>query len=90
MRQTSSPWSAFAQSDPDPRHGLRHDPQGTLTAVTKMNSAELQGRVADACLQFHGGWGYMREMAIAHAWADARQARIAGGSIEIMKPIIAK
>lgn len=63
---------------------------GSLAAVAKMTTAELQGRVADACLQFHGGWGYMREMAIGRAWIDARQARIAGGSIEIMKLIISK
>jgi len=63
---------------------------GPLAAVAKMTSAEMQGRVADACLQLHGGWGYMREMAIGRAWVDARQARLAGGSIEIMKLIIAK
>lgn len=63
---------------------------GGLAAVAKMNCAEMQGKVADTCLQFHGGWGYMREMAIGRAWVDARQARLAGGSIEIMKLIIAK
>ena len=55
-----------------------------------VHTYEMQGRVADACLQLHGGWGYMREMAIGRAWVDARQARLAGGSIEIMKLISAK
>lgn len=63
---------------------------GTQAAVAKLSAAELQGRVADACLQFFGGWGYMCEMPIARAWVDARSARIAAGSVEIMKTIIAK
>ena len=63
---------------------------GELAAVAKMMAAELQGRVADACLQFFGASGYMREMPIGRAWAEARQSRIAGGSIEIMKLIISR
>lgn len=67
---------------------------GGLTAVdaaiAKMQSTELQGRVVDACLQLHGGWGYMWETPIARAFADARMSRIAGGSIEVMKQIIAR
>ena len=59
-------------------------------AVAKMRATEMQGRVVDACLQLHGGWGYMWEYPIARAYADARMARIAGGSIEVMKQIIAR
>ena len=58
--------------------------------VQGMMAAEMQGRVADACLQFFGALGYMRETPIGRAWIDARQARIAGGSIEIMKLIISR
>ena len=68
--------------------------QGKLTAVdaaiAKMQATELQGQVADQCLQLHGGWGYMWELPIARAFADARMSRIAGGSIEVMKQIIAR
>ena len=42
------------------------------------------------CLQLHGGYGYMWEYPIARAWADARVARIYGGSNEIMKELIAR
>lgn len=59
-------------------------------AIAKMQTTELQGRVTDACLQLHGGWGYMWEYPIARAYADARMSRIAGGSIEVMKQIIAR
>jgi hypothetical protein len=50
----------------------------------------MQNRVIDACLQLHGGYGYMREYLIARAWADARVQRIYGGANEIMKEIIAR
>ena len=68
--------------------------QGKLDAVdaaiAKMQTTELQGKVMDQCLQLFGGWGYMWEYPIARAFADARMARIAGGSIEVMKQIIAR
>ena len=59
-------------------------------AIAKMQTTELQGKVLDQCLQLHGGWGYMWEYPIARAFADARMTRIAGGSIEVMKQIIAR
>lgn len=59
-------------------------------AMLKMLSTELHCRVVDECLQLHGGWGYMWEYPIARAYADARITKIAGGSIEIMKLIIAR
>lgn len=68
--------------------------EGQLTsvdaAIAKMQTTELQGRVVDQCLQLHGGWGYMWEYPIARAFADARMSRIAGGSIKVMKQIIAR
>lgn len=59
-------------------------------AVAKMLTTELHCKAADECLQLFGGWGYMWEMPIARAYADARITKIAGGSIEIMKLIIAR
>ncbi|WP_111735275.1 acyl-CoA dehydrogenase family protein [Roseovarius amoyensis] len=59
-------------------------------AVAKLSSVEMQGRVLDRCLQLFGGWGYMLEMPIARAFADARQTRLAGGAIEVMKHIIGR
>ena len=68
--------------------------QGSLDAVeaamAKMFTANLHCKAADECLQLFGGWGYMWEYPIARAYADARVIKIAGGSIEIMKTIIAK
>ena len=53
-------------------------------------STELQGRTMDACVQLHGGYGYMLDYPIARAWADSRVSRIYGGSTEIMKEIIGR
>lgn len=67
---------------------------GRLTAVdaakAKWWSTELQGRVIDACVQLHGGYGYMAEYPIARAWIDSRASRIYAGSTEIMKEIVAR
>jgi alkylation response protein AidB-like acyl-CoA dehydrogenase len=68
--------------------------EGRLDAATaamaKLECSELQFRALDACLQLHGGYGYMREYPIAKAWADARVQRIYGGSNEIMKEIVGR
>jgi acyl-CoA dehydrogenase len=59
-------------------------------AMVKLSSTELQGRVTDACLQMHGGYGYMTEYPVARAYVDARIQRIYGGASEIMKEVIAR
>jgi acyl-CoA dehydrogenase len=59
-------------------------------AMAKMWLSNLHCKVVDECLQFFGGWGYMWELPIARAYADARVVKIAGGSIEIMKQIIGR
>jgi len=68
--------------------------RGELTsdeaAIAKLFNTELQVRVVDECLQLHGGWGYMAESPIARMYVDSRVRRIAGGSSEIMKMLIAR
>ena len=44
----------------------------------------------DACLQIHGGAGYMREYLIERAARDARLGPIGGGSDEIMREILGR
>ncbi len=67
---------------------------GRLTADTaamaKWWCTELQLRVADRCLQLHGGYGYMMEYPIARIYADSRAQTIYGGTTEIMKEIIGR
>lgn len=71
----------------------RHD-RGELTpaeaAQVKLFCTELHGRVVDACLQLHGGYGYIWEQDICRMYADARVSRIYGGTSEVMKSIIAR
>jgi len=62
----------------------------TAASMAKYWCTDLQCKVLDACLQLHGGYGYMWEYPIARAWADSRVARIYGGSNEIMKELIAR
>ncbi len=59
-------------------------------AMAKLLGTDLQGTVTDACVQLHGGYGYMLEYPIARAYADARVTRIYGGTNEIMKEIIGR
>ncbi len=67
---------------------------GTLdvatAAMAKLLTTELQGKVVDQCLQFHGGAGYMEEQPISRMYRDARISRIYGGSNEIMRLLIAR
>ncbi|MEL8056043.1 MAG: acyl-CoA dehydrogenase family protein [Pseudomonadota bacterium] len=62
----------------------------TQAAVGKLYVTELCTTLMDDCLQLHGGYGYMREYAVARAWVDNRFSRIAGGSSEIMRELIAR
>ncbi|NIB38539.1 acyl-CoA dehydrogenase [Pseudomaricurvus alkylphenolicus] len=59
-------------------------------SMAKLSGSEMLGRVADGCLQLHGGYGYMREYDVARAFVDARVQRIYGGTSEIMKELISR
>lgn len=59
-------------------------------AKAKYVTSEVQNRVLDACVQLHGGYGFMDEYEVGRAWADARVTRIWAGSNEIMKEIIGR
>jgi alkylation response protein AidB-like acyl-CoA dehydrogenase len=59
-------------------------------AGAKYWTTDLHFRVVDACLQLHGGYGYMEEYEIARMWRDARVGRIYGGTNEIMKEIVGR
>ena len=62
----------------------------SMASMAKLHATDLACKVLDECLQLHGGYGYMWEYPVARAWADARVNRIAGGTSEIMKEIIAR
>ncbi len=68
--------------------------KGELTtdeaSAAKLWHTDLQWEMVDACLQLHGGAGYMNEYPIARLWRDARVTRIFGGTNEIMKEVISR
>ena len=61
-----------------------------LISMAKIAAGDLGTEVADQCLQFHGGWGYIEEYHIARAWRDQRLLRLGGGTSETMKYYLAK
>jgi long-chain-acyl-CoA dehydrogenase len=73
---------------------IRAHMAGTLTAVdaakAKWWTAQVQSEVLDACVQLHGGYGFMNEYRVAKAWRDARVTKIWAGSNEIMKELIGR
>jgi alkylation response protein AidB-like acyl-CoA dehydrogenase len=67
------------------------DKLDTATAsMAKYWCTNLQCKVMDACVQLHGGSGFMWEYPITRAYADARVQRIYGGTNEIMKEVITR
>jgi acyl-CoA dehydrogenase len=59
-------------------------------SMLKALTGELVNEVVQACQQFHGGMGYMRETAIERLWRDARILAIGGGATEVMLDEAAK
>ncbi|MES2960435.1 MAG: acyl-CoA dehydrogenase family protein [Pseudomonadota bacterium] len=59
-------------------------------SMLKALTGELVNEVVGACQQFHGGMGYMRDMAIERLWRDARVLAIGGGATEVMLDEVAK
>ncbi len=60
------------------------------TSMAKYWISDMANRVADRCLQLHGGYGYCDEYPISRSWRDLRVTRIFAGTNEIMKTIIAR
>ena len=59
-------------------------------AMSKLFATDMAMRVADWCVQLHGGYGYCEEYPVARAWRDARVMSIFAGTNEIMKELIAR
>ena len=58
--------------------------------MAKLAITETAKRIADECLQFHGGYGYLEGTSIARIYRDTRVATIVGGASEVMRDIIAQ
>ena len=58
-------------------------------AIVKLFCSEMAGRVADRCLQVFGGSGFMAESPISRIYRDVRVLRLAGGTSEIQRSLVA-
>jgi len=61
-----------------------------LASMAKLKGGRLQREVADSCLQYWGGMGFMDETPISRSYRDGRLGSIGGGADEVMLGIIAK
>jgi acyl-CoA dehydrogenase len=72
------------------REHIKHELTTYAASTAKLWITEMHGRVVDQCLQFFGGYGFMREYEICRLYADARVLRIYGGTSEIMRELISR
>ncbi|MGE0659166.1 MAG: acyl-CoA dehydrogenase family protein [Reyranellaceae bacterium] len=61
-----------------------------LASMAKLKGGRLVRQVADSCLQYWGGMGYMTESPVSRAFRDTRLMSIGGGADEVMLQIISK
>ena len=61
-----------------------------LASMAKLKVGRLGREVADGCLQFWGGMGYVWESNVSRLFRDIRLSSIGGGADEVMLGIIAK
>ena len=69
----------------------RKDPRATKhAAMAKAFVTEAGSRVADGCLQMHGGYGYLADYGVEKTVRDLRVHQILEGTNEIMRLITAR
>ena len=71
-------------------HMMAGEDATRLASMAKLKCGRLLREVADSCIQYWGGMGYMEETPVARAYRDGRLASIAGGADEVMLSIICK
>jgi alkylation response protein AidB-like acyl-CoA dehydrogenase len=59
-------------------------------ALAKLVATEMVGRLADRCIQVHGGNGFMTEMGLEVWYRDVRAMRLYEGTSEILRSNVAK
>jgi acyl-CoA dehydrogenase len=68
----------------------RGDECVTEASMAKLFASEVAGKVADSAVQIHGAMGYAKDYAVERLYREARLYRIAEGTSEIQKLVIAK
>jgi citronellyl-CoA dehydrogenase len=68
---------------------IRGEDTTRFATIAKFKAGRLQRQVADTCLQFHGGVGYMEETWVSRFFRDGRLIAIGGGADEVMLRVLA-
>jgi citronellyl-CoA dehydrogenase len=61
-----------------------------MATVAKLKAGRLVREIADWCLQFHGGMGYLEETWTARVLRDTRLTAIGAGADEVMLQVLAR
>lgn len=61
-----------------------------MASIGKLTAGRLVREVADTCMQFHGGMGYIEETWTARFMRDTRLGSIGGGADEVMLQVLAR
>jgi citronellyl-CoA dehydrogenase len=69
---------------------LRGEDTTRFATIAKLKAGRLQRELADWCLQFHGGMGYMEETWVSRYFRDGRLLSIGGGADEVMLQVLAR
>lgn len=69
---------------------MRGENPTRMATIAKLKSGRLTREVADWCMQFHGGIGYMEETWTARYARDSRLGSIGGGADEVMLQVLAR
>ncbi len=69
---------------------VRGEDATQLATMAKLKAGRTIREVADGCLQFWGGMGYMMESPVSRIWRDGRLTSIGGGADEVMLQILCK
>lgn len=65
-------------------------PYGKEAAMAKLYTSEVFGRVANHCVQLHGGYGLMEEYPAAKFYRDQKLLEIGEGTSEIQRLVISR
>ena len=69
---------------------IRGELSTTEASIAKLTTTELQGKVADECLQLFGGYGYTSEYPVEKFYRDAKIGKIYEGTSFMQLNTIAK
>ena len=62
----------------------------SVTAMAKLAASEIAVKVADAALQIHGGYGFIKDYPVEKFYRDVKLCTIGEGTSEIQRMVIAR